>query len=106
MVPRANYVLMVVLTVVLLAGVTVLAMPGPKVKAPPSDVEISALINRLGSDDADVVHDARHDLIVFGKDVLPKLTLALQHENKQIRDQAKRTIDVLEGRKTEAEMEP
>lgn len=106
MVPKLNYVLMVVLTLGLLTAVTALALPGPREKAPASDAQISALINRLANEDTDIVRDARHDLIDCGNHALPRLNLALQHENRQVRDQAKRTIDVIEGRATEEEIEP
>jgi hypothetical protein len=106
MVPKLNYVLMVVLTLGLLTVVTALALPGPKVKPLATDAELTALINRLGNDDSDIVREARHDLINCGTHALPQLKLALTHENKQIRDQAKRTMDVIEGRVTEDEIEP
>jgi hypothetical protein len=107
MVPRLNYVLMVVLSVGLLAVVTGLALSSqPKEKPAATDLELSAWINRLGNSDMDLVRQARSDLISAGQAALPRLKLALDSDNAQVRDQARRVIDVIEGRRTDLDIEP
>ena len=86
MVPRLNYVLMVVLSVGLLFGVTALAVTfsGNDKKTEVTDEQIAALVNRLANSDEDVVLNARRSLLRIGVDALPRLERAVRSENPEV----------------------
>lgn len=101
MVPRLNYVLMVVLILGLLGGVTVLAItfsdsPADLVHEI-SDAEIQALVNRLGSRDPEIRGSARGRLLELGERALPKLEEAVESGNPRIAPQAATLVEKIRG---------
>jgi hypothetical protein len=108
MVPRFNYVLMVVLCVGLLAGVTALAVTfsGPREEPGITGEQIEALINRLGNPDDNIVYETRRALLYAGEDALPHLERAAKSPQAEIAHHASELILLIRESGIEGRIEP
>ena len=96
MVPKLNLVAMGLLIAGLLTAITVLALSGPDSNRQLSDAEISALVNRLGSDDPEIVRRSRQELIDCGTRALPLLRSAGSRDDRKMKKVVSEIIQAIE----------